>query len=109
MINVAMCITVWGCVSLVMKYLQSRKMWNDAMTVGCFLWVVSLRFRHPAAILVPILVFAAGTFKALDQTRYNGPARLVGALVIAALWMHFGIVRLISLMYYFCAGCFFGK
>ena len=108
-INVSMCISVWAVLSLVFKYLQSRKVWNDVMTVACFMWVLFLRFRHPAAAYVPMAVFALGAYKALDQTTYKTAVRAALALVIGFLWMEFGIHRLIGLMYYFCAGCFFGK
>jgi len=108
-VSVAMCISTWAVVSLVFKYLQSRQLWNDLMTTACFMWVLFLRFRHPAAALAPMAVFAFGAYKALDQTKYKTGVRVALAVVAGVLWIEFGIHRLIGIMYYFCAGCFFGR
>lgn len=107
--NVLMCLCVWGGISLFARFLQARKLWNDVMTVACFLWVLSLRFRHPAAVLVPVVVFALGLFQALGSTRYNVPVRIVGAILGALIWFRYVMWNLIAVMFYFCSGCFFSR
>lgn len=105
-VNVMMCLAFWGVLSLVSRYVHSRKLWNDLMSVACFLWVLGLRFRHPAAYWVPFAIFAWGVFAATDESRYNVPARVAFALVGAVLWFQFGMWNLVASMFYFCSGCF---
>lgn len=106
-VNLLMCLATWGLLSLVAKFLQSRKLWNDTMTVACFLWILTLRFRDPRLILVPMTVFALGLFIALGDSRYNIPSRLLAAAVGSMLWFHFAMWNVVAVMFYFCSGCFF--
>ena len=105
-INVMMCMSVWGALSLVSRFLHARKLWNDLMSVACFLWVLGLRFPHPAAYWVPLVVFGWGLYVALGDTRYKTSVRAALAGVGAFLWFQFGMWNLVAVMFYFCSGCF---
>jgi hypothetical protein len=105
-VNVVMCLAVWALFGLSAKWLEARHLWNGAMTMSCVMWVLLLRFRHPAAEIIPMLCFAGGLYVALDATRLNGTARVVIALGASMLWFGFLFYRALSLMYYFCSSCF---
>ena len=106
-VGFAMCASVWLGIHFGFKWLNSRKLWNEAMSLACFVWVLNFRFRHPALIPSAMALFAAGTFKALDSTRYNAWARAAAAAVAAVLWIQFGLYQLVSLIFYCCSGCVF--
>ena len=105
-VNLLLCFTVWGVLAWVSSFLHTRKLWNDIMSVACFLWVLGLRFRHRASYWVPLAVFAVGIYQALEESRWNRRVRAVLALAGSALWFQFGMWNLVAVMFYFCSGCF---
>jgi hypothetical protein len=106
--NLVMCLGVWLVFGLGARALEGRGLWNGAMTMSCILWLLLQRYRHPMAEVLPMLFFAGGLYYALDSTRLNATARMVVAIVVSIAWFGVLLYQLLSLMFYFCAGCFRG-
>lgn len=107
--SVVMCLGIWATAGLGTKWLETRGLWNGAMTASCVLWVLLLRYRHPMAEVLPMLFFAGGLYYALDRTRLNATARMAVAIAVSIVWFGALFFQLLSLMYYFCSGCFVAR
>jgi hypothetical protein len=107
LVNVVLCLAVLAAASAIGQALERRRLWNVLMTAGSLLFVLLVRFRDPLVRAVPVAVFAVGAWVALGHTRLNGSmARAVGTAAVTALW--FGLVfgYVLTVVFYFCAGCF---